>query len=142
MEAAGGMVVWAGTWRVAGVLAVSRAFGDKPLKRFVISTPYMQEEQLQRDDEFLILASDGVWDVFSNEVSELPKEMCCLPPWCPCPLATSPSHPQEAVAVVRGIEDAEAAAKKLTEEAYGRGSMDNISCIIVRFKHAALPPQP
>ncbi len=59
MEAAGGIVVWAGTWRVAGVLAVSRAFGDRPLKRFVIATPYMQEEQMQHEDEFLILASDG-----------------------------------------------------------------------------------
>jgi hypothetical protein len=29
IEQAGGVVVWAGTWRVAGVLAVSRAFGDR-----------------------------------------------------------------------------------------------------------------
>ncbi len=85
VEAAGGVVVWAGTWRVAGVLAVSRAFGDKPLKRFVISTPYMQEEQLQPDDEFVILASDGLWDVFSNEVrsrdlllQELDRVPCSL----------------------------------------------------------------
>ena len=27
IESAGGVVVWAGTWRVGGVLAVSRAFG-------------------------------------------------------------------------------------------------------------------
>lgn len=33
IEAAGGVVVWAGTWRVGGVLAVSRAFGDRLLKR-------------------------------------------------------------------------------------------------------------
>lgn len=32
IENAGGVVIWAGTWRVGGVLAVSRAFGDKPLK--------------------------------------------------------------------------------------------------------------
>lgn len=30
--------------------------------------------------------------------------------------------------------DAEAAAKKLTDEAYNRGSNDNISVVIVRFK--------
>jgi len=35
IEAAGGVVVWAGTWRVGGVLAVSRAFGDRLLKRCV-----------------------------------------------------------------------------------------------------------
>lgn len=28
IEDAGGVVVWAGTWRVSGVLAVSRAFGE------------------------------------------------------------------------------------------------------------------
>jgi hypothetical protein len=50
----------------------------------------------------------------------------------PCGL---PHHSQDAVALVRSIEDPEQAAKKLTEEAYGRGSMDNISCIVVRFKH-------
>lgn len=33
IEAGGGAVIWAGTWRVAGVLAVSRAFGDRPLKK-------------------------------------------------------------------------------------------------------------
>lgn len=71
VEAAGGVVVWAGTWRVGGVLAVSRAFGDKPLKRYVIATPDVREERLQGDDEFLVMASDGLWDVCMNQVS------CC-----------------------------------------------------------------
>lgn len=31
------------------------------------------------------------------------------------------------------LQDAEKAAKKLTDEAYGRGSNDNISCIVLRF---------
>ena len=68
IENAGGVVVWAGTWRVGGVLAVSRAFGDRPLKRFVIPTPDIKQEQLTSDDEFIILASDGLWDVVSNQV--------------------------------------------------------------------------
>ena len=41
------------------------------------------------------------------------------------------------MALVRGFKDVEEAAKKLTDEAYGRGSMDNITCIIVRFNSMA-----
>ena len=68
IENDGGVVIWAGTWRVGGVLAVSRAFGDRPLKKYVISTPDVHEESMTGDDEVLILASDGLWDVVSNKV--------------------------------------------------------------------------
>lgn len=40
---------------------------------------------------------------------------------------------QEAVAMVKPIEDAEDAAKRLTQEAYQRGSADNITSVVVRF---------
>ena len=33
IEGAGGAVVWAGTWRVGGVLAVSRSFGNRMMKQ-------------------------------------------------------------------------------------------------------------
>ena len=39
IEEAGGFVIWAGTWRVGGVLAVSRVFGDKLLKAYVVADP-------------------------------------------------------------------------------------------------------
>ncbi len=92
IENAGGVVVWAGTWRVGGVLAVSRAFGDKPLKKYVISSPYVREEHLAHEDEFLILASDGVWDVLTNEVRERPLSRA-LAQW-PCPRSPAPlAHP-------------------------------------------------
>lgn len=38
------------------------------------------------------------------------------------------------VSCIGPLQDAEMAAKKLTDEAYTRGSNDNISCIVIRFK--------
>ncbi|KAG5394395.1 hypothetical protein IGI04_024358 [Brassica rapa subsp. trilocularis] len=106
IENAGGFVMWAGTWRVGGVLAVSRSFGDRLLKEYVIADPEIQEEKIDDSLEFLILASDGLWDVFSNE---------------------------EAVEVVKEVEDPEESTKKLVGEAIKRGSADNITCVVVRF---------
>ncbi|KAK1417674.1 hypothetical protein QVD17_26808 [Tagetes erecta] len=106
IEDAGGFVMWAGTWRVGGVLAVSRAFGDKLLKQFVVADPEIQEEEIDGSLEFLILASDGLWDVVSNE---------------------------EAVAMVKPIQCPEDAAKTLMQEASKRGSADNITVVVVRF---------
>lgn len=107
IEDAGGVVVWAGTWRVGGVLAVSRAFGDRPLKRYVIPTPDIREEGLSAADDCLILASDGLWDVISN---------------------------QDAVALIKDVSEADKAAERLVHEAYLRGSNDNISCVVLKFK--------
>ena len=40
---------------------------------------------------------------------------------------------QEAVGMVKLIEDPEEGAKRLMTEAYQRGSADNITCVVVRF---------
>ncbi|WOL03170.1 hypothetical protein Cni_G11890 [Canna indica] len=106
IESAGGIVMWAGTWRVGGVLAMSRAFGNRLLKPFVVAEPDIQQQVVDHELEFLILASDGLWDVVENE---------------------------DAVSLARVEEDPEAAARKLTEIAFSRGSGDNITCIVVRF---------
>lgn len=86
VEAAGGMVLFVkGVARVNGRLAVTRAFGDADMGDVVIPDPEVAERQLVDDDEFLVLASDGLWDVMTNDavaacvrcVSLSPVVRCC-----------------------------------------------------------------
>ncbi|KAK8562747.1 hypothetical protein V6N13_018689 [Hibiscus sabdariffa] len=93
--------------RVNGQLAVSRAFGDKNLKSHLRSDPDMKSADIDSDTEILILASDGLWKVMSN---------------------------QEAVDIAKKSKDPLRAAKQLMAEALNRDSKDDISCIVVRFK--------
>lgn len=49
-------------------LAMARAFGDFCLKDFgVISVPEISYRRLSDKDEFIVLATDGIWDVLSND---------------------------------------------------------------------------
>ncbi|XP_043703468.1 probable protein phosphatase 2C 33 [Telopea speciosissima] len=49
-------------------LAMARAFGDFCLKDFgLISVPEISYRRLTERDEFVVLATDGVWDVLSNK---------------------------------------------------------------------------
>lgn len=93
--------------RVDGQLAVARAFGDKSLKKHLSSEPDVFSEIVDDDTEFIILASDGIWKVMTNE---------------------------EAVDCIKHIKDAKSAAKRLAEEALTRRSSDDISCIVVKLQ--------
>ncbi|GMN45340.1 hypothetical protein TIFTF001_014524 [Ficus carica] len=93
--------------RVNGQLAVSRAFGDKSLKSHLRSDPDIQHSNVVPNTDILILASDGLWKVMTN---------------------------QEAVDIARRTKDPLKAAKQLTAEAVKRESKDDISCIVVRFR--------
>lgn len=42
---------------------------------------------------------------------------------------------QDAVSLAQSEEEPEAAARKLTDTAFSRGSADNITCIVVKFCH-------
>jgi protein phosphatase 1L len=61
IEDLGGRIIHYGTWRVEGILAVTRAIGDKRLKKYVSAVPDIRTRHLTEGDDFLILASDGVW---------------------------------------------------------------------------------
>jgi protein phosphatase 1L len=135
IEAAGGAVVWAGAWRVGGVLAVSRAIGDAPLKPCgVTAVPEVALTRLStlrggRSEgaepgspttalsfpPLLVLASDGVWDVLSNDTAA-----------------------SVAAGAAGAAGDAAAAARALAGEALRRGTADNVSVIVVRLGAAGV----
>lgn len=46
--------------RVNGVLAVTRSLGDSSMKEFVVGSPYTTETTLGDEDDYLIIACDGV----------------------------------------------------------------------------------
>ncbi|KAJ5218671.1 uncharacterized protein N7498_000770 [Penicillium cinerascens] len=101
---AGGLIL---NNRVNGVLAVTRALGDAYLKDLVTGHPYTTETVIQPDaDEFIILACDGLWDVCSD---------------------------QEAVDLIRNVQDAQNASKILVDHALARFSTDNLSCMVIRL---------
>ncbi|KAI4466071.1 protein phosphatase 2c [Holotrichia oblita] len=111
IKEAGGFVTFNGVWRVAGILATSRAMGDYPLKdkKLVIADPDILSFDLSyHKPMFVILASDGLWDTFSNE---------------------------EAVAFIKErLNESDYGAKSITLQSYYRGSLDNITVIIINFK--------
>lgn len=47
---------------------------------------------------------------------------------------------QDAVSLALTEEEPEAAARKLTETAFSRGSADNITCIVVKFHRDTADP--
>lgn len=72
IKKAGGHVVFG---RVMGNLAVSRALGDREFKKpynkaeddFVTPEPYIYKTELTKENQFLILSCDGLWDKLSYQ---------------------------------------------------------------------------
>ncbi|XP_074581611.1 protein kinase and PP2C-like domain-containing protein [Curcuma longa] len=94
------------TWRVgSAALQVTRSIGDDDMKPAVTAKPEIVETCISSNDEFLVMASDGLWDVMSNEeVVSLIKDTVKEPWMC---------------------------SKRLATEAAERGSKDNITVIVV-----------
>jgi protein phosphatase 1L len=94
-----------GTMRVNGVLAMTRAFGNYSLKPFVTAKPEVTVRNLRKDDQFICLASDGLWETVSNdEAGEYLLKF-----------------------------GAATGAQRLAQLALQRGSMDNITVLAVRL---------
>nr|ABK27050.1 unknown [Picea sitchensis] len=106
-----------------GELGVSRALGDWHLKgRGAVylsplsAEPEVQELELSEEDEFLIIASDGLWDVVSNE---------------------------SAVGIARrelmSNNDPDSCCRALVTEALRKHSVDNLTVVLVCFSTGPPP---
>ncbi|KAM5557657.1 putative protein phosphatase 2C 8 [Rosa sericea] len=138
IEAAGGRVInWNGS-RVLGVLSTSRSIGDQYLRPYVISKPEVTVTKRTEEDEFLILASDGLWDVISNEVAcQVVKKVLQGRIMTRRIINHDRDHvllnyerPPDSATSSRISE----AAAVLAELAMARGSKDNISVIVVDLR--------
>ncbi|KAL0297194.1 UNVERIFIED_CONTAM: protein phosphatase 2C 16 [Sesamum radiatum] len=128
IEASGGKVIQWNGHRVFGVLAMSRSIGDRYLKPWIIPDPEVMIVPRTREDDCLILASDGLWDVLTNEeVCDIARKRILL--WHKKNAATLPLQRGE------GIDPAaQAAAEYLSNRALQKGSKDNISVVVLDLK--------
>ncbi|KAL0735155.1 hypothetical protein Bca4012_011365 [Brassica carinata] len=139
IQAAGGRVIFWDGPRVLGVLAMSRAIGDNYLKPYVISKPEVTVTDRVKGDEFLILASDGLWDVVSNETACNVVRMC-LKGKVNSQLASSPENEVAGAGnvVVEGRHVSNKACDEasilLTRLALARQSSDNVSVVVVDLR--------
>jgi protein phosphatase 1L len=88
---------------------VCRAIGDVSLQPYVTCEPEIEKKELTEEDEYLVLATDGVWDVLSNDqVAKLIRN-------------TAP----------RGFLEC---AKVLCSEALIMGSTDNVTVVVIDLR--------
>ncbi|GMJ11913.1 ABA-HYPERSENSITIVE GERMINATION 3, ARABIDOPSIS THALIANA PROTEIN PHOSPHATASE 2CA [Hibiscus trionum] len=133
-EAGGRVIYWDGP-RVLGVLAMSRAIGDNYLKPFVIPEPEVTITERKSEDECLILASDGLWDVVTNDTACGVARMCLRAERPP----SAPRSVGKDAAVKGGASEGSDkacwdASVLLTKLALARHSTDNVSVVVVDLK--------
>ena len=108
-----------------GLLGVTRALGDWHLEGMkemgaegpLIAEPELKLVTLTKDDEFLIIGSDGVWDVF-----------------------TSQNAVDFARRRLQEHNDVKLCCKQMVEEAIKRGATDNLTVVMVSFLSEPPPP--
>ncbi|XWS53086.1 hypothetical protein CRYUN_Cryun11dG0127400 [Craigia yunnanensis] len=142
-EAGGRVIYWDGP-RVLGVLAMSRAIGDNYLKPYVSCEPEVTITDRTAKDECLILASDGLWDVVSNDTACGVARMCLRGKGdVNAPPCSQPERMlgEAVVGSTMGGEGGEIwdkacsdASMLLTKLALARHSTDNVSVVVVDLR--------
>lgn len=106
LEAAGGIITtFGGCSRIFGTLNIARSIGDVYMKSFVISDPFVTATSFPKTEiDWIMLASDGLWDVYNP------------------------------VEVSQDLERFDRDLRKLSNNAYKKGSMDNITIVQALFQ--------
>ena len=127
-----------GAWRINGNLACSRSFGDRLEAPYVIAEPDVRKETRNwMEDQFIILASDGLWDVFeSQEAVDFVNSV-----WLGMNTQGQEEHifnganerrSTDRRKIRASIQRRQAQmARYLVEEALRRGTMDNTTAVVV-----------
>ena len=103
--------------RIKG-LATSRSFGDGNTKPYVSHLPEIFDYKI-KNDKYIVLACDGIWDVLSNQD---------VINFINCKLSNN-------ININNNNNKKNNIAYELAEYAYKKGSTDNISIIILFFKN-------
>jgi serine/threonine protein phosphatase PrpC len=92
--------------RVFGTLMLTRTIGDKEMKEYgVISKPYIYYDNLN-EINFIIIASDGVWDVINEE---------------------------DLLELSKNCKESQVLCKKIMDLTRKRDSRDNISIFVINY---------
>ena len=100
-----GGIVFGG--RVYGTLMLSRAFGDWELKTYGVSSePHVTKINISENDKYVIIATDGVWDTLDDD---------------------------DVFQMSKNIDNSKDLCDNIVGKALDKGSMDNISCFVIKL---------
>lgn len=91
--------------RIDGIITITRSIGDHELKgKGLTCEPHIYKQTIGETDKYIILASDGVWDVVK---------------------------PDDILNTCKEYKTSEAIVEEIVNEAVKNGTTDNVSCIVV-----------
>lgn len=102
--------------RINATLNVARSIGDHHLKKYVICDPYVKYFKINKQLDYILLASDGLWDVLDEKT-----------------VHSIITQKRNALAHLKPTELVNAIGYHLIEQSLKRGSTDNITCIFIMF---------
>ena len=94
--------------RLAGVLALTRAFGDFTLKKGsgLTAQPSIKKVELKLKSKYIVIASDGVWDYLNIGIVQK---------------------------IMKEEGDSDSIATEIIKASVKKGSVDNISVIVIKL---------